>query len=64
MAATRQPQMIEQERAEAFLALGFSTTQAFLLAATRHEGKYVEAGSVQQMLNAGCSHEIALRILL
>ena len=64
MAATRQPQMIEQERAEAFLGLGFSTTQAFLLAATRRDGKYVETADVQRMLNAGCSHETTLRILL
>ena len=64
MAATRQPQMIEQERAEAFLALGFSTTQAFLLGATRRDGKYVETADVQRMLNAGCSHDMALRILL
>ena len=64
MAATRQPHMIEQQRAEEFLALGFSTTQAFLLAATRHEGHYVAAETVQRMLTAGCTHETALRILL
>ena len=64
MAVTRQPNMIEQHRAEEFLALGFSATQAFLLAATRHEGHYVEAGTVQRMLSAGCSHDTALRILL
>ena len=64
MTASRAPSMIEQQRAEQFLALGFSTTQAFLLAATRHDGQYVEAGDVQRMLNAGCSHDMALRILL
>ncbi|HEY3019704.1 MAG TPA: hypothetical protein VGJ32_05900 [Solirubrobacteraceae bacterium] len=56
--------MIEQQRAEQFLALGFSSTQAFLLAATRRDGEYVEAGDVQRMLNAGCPHDMALRILL
>jgi hypothetical protein len=56
--------MIEQQRAEQFLALGFSSTQAFLLAATRHEGEYVDVAAAQRMLNAGCSHDVALRILL
>ena len=64
MAATRTPSMIEQQRAEAFVALGFSTTQAFLLAATRVDGKVIEAGDVQRMLTAGCSHDTALRILV
>ena len=64
MAATQTPPMIEQERAEAFMALGFSTTQALLLAATRHEGQHIEASSVKQMLDAGCTHDVALRILI
>jgi hypothetical protein len=64
MAASQTPSMIEQQRVESFLALGFSTTQAFVLAATRTGGQYVEAGTVQRMLNAGCSHDIALRILI
>ncbi|HEY3187930.1 MAG TPA: hypothetical protein VGJ70_10670 [Solirubrobacteraceae bacterium] len=64
MAASRAPSMIEQQRAEQFLALGFSSTQAFLLAATRHEGEYVDVAAAQRMLNAGCSHDVALRILL
>jgi hypothetical protein len=64
MAATRTQPMIEQQRAEAFLALGFSTTQAFVLAATRVDGNYVEARDVQRMLEAGCTHDVALRILL
>jgi hypothetical protein len=64
MAATRTPSMIEQQRAEAFLALGFSTTQAFVLAATRVDGHHIEAREVQRMLSAGCDHDLALRILL
>ena len=64
MAATHTPSMIEQQRAEAFAALGFSTTQAFVLAATRVDGKVIEARDVQRMLTAGCSHDTALRILL
>ena len=54
----------EQKRAEEFRALGFTTTQAFLLAATRDGGKHVEAPDVKRMLDAGCAHEMALRILL
>jgi hypothetical protein len=64
MAATRTPPMIEQQRAEAFLALGFSTTQSFVLAATRVNGHYVQTREVQRMLEAGCAHDLALRILL
>jgi hypothetical protein len=64
MAVARTPSMIEQQRAEAFLALGFSTTQAFVLAATRVDGHHVEARDVQRMLEAGCEHDVALRILL
>jgi hypothetical protein len=64
MAATRTPSMIEQQRAEAFLALGFSTTQAFVLAATRVDGHHVDSRDVQRMLDAGCDHDLALRILL
>jgi len=64
MAASRTPSMIEQQRVESFLALGFSTTQAFVLAATRTGGQFVEASTVQRMLSAGCSHDIALRILI
>ena len=64
MAATHTPSMIEQQRAEAFVALGFTTTQAFILAATRVDGKAIEAADVQRMLSAGCTHDTALRILL
>ena len=64
MAASQTPSMIEQQRAESFLALGFTTSQAFVLAATRTGGQYVEAATVQRMLNAGCTHDIALRILI
>ena len=64
MAATQNPPMIEQERAQAFLALGFSPPQALVLAATRSDGKYVDTGGVQRMLEAGCTHETALRIFV
>ena len=50
MAATRTPSMIELQRSEAFLALGFSTTQAFVLAATRVDGNHVEASDVQRVI--------------
>jgi hypothetical protein len=64
MAATQNPPMIEQERAKAFLALGFSPTQALVLAATRVDGKHVDTTGVQRMLQAGCTHETALRIFV
>ena len=64
MAATRMPPMAEQQRAEDFVALGFTTTQAFLLGATRQDGSHVAKTDVQRMLDAGCTHETALRILL
>jgi hypothetical protein len=64
MPSTRTPPTVEQERASAFVALGFNTTQALLLAATRDGGTHVEAAAVERMLQAGCSHETALRILL
>ena len=64
MAATQTPPMIEQERAEAFMALGFSTTQALLLAATRHEGQHIDGAAVRRMLDAGCTHDVAMRILI
>ena len=64
MPSTRTQPTVEQERASALLSLGFNATQAFLLAATRDGGRHVETGEVQRMLQAGCTHETALRILL
>jgi hypothetical protein len=64
MPSTRTQPTIEQERASLLLTLGFDTTQAILLAATRNGGGHVETSEVQRMLEAGCSHETALRILL
>jgi hypothetical protein len=64
MPGTRTQPTVEQERAAALLTLGFTTTQAFLLAATRDGGQHIETADVQRMLEAGCSHETAVRILL
>jgi hypothetical protein len=64
MASTRTQPTVEQERASAFLSLGFDATQAFLLAATRPGGAHVETADVRRMLEAGCSHDVAVRILL
>ncbi len=64
MASTSTQPTAEQERAAAFLSLGFDTTQAFLLAATRAGGTHLEAADVRRMLEAGCSHQTAVRILL
>lgn len=54
----------EQERSQALLALGFTPTQALLLAATRTGGSHVICEDVERMLAAGCRHDTALRILL
>ena len=54
----------EQERAEAFAALGFDATQSLVLAATQNEGEHVDLELVERLVRAGCSHELALRIVL
>jgi hypothetical protein len=54
----------EQARAQAFLELGFDSTQALMLAATRDEGEHVDLDAVRRLLDAGCPHELALRILV
>ncbi|MGI8558432.1 MAG: hypothetical protein ACR2ND_09015 [Solirubrobacteraceae bacterium] len=54
----------EEERAQAFASLGFSATQALLLATTRGAGVHVELAEVRRLLDAGCPHELALRIVL
>ncbi|MBX5441054.1 MAG: hypothetical protein IRZ32_05945 [Solirubrobacteraceae bacterium] len=64
MPSTRTQPTPEQERASALMALGFDATQAFLLAATRQDGEHVDTAEVRRLLELGCSHETALRILL
>jgi hypothetical protein len=54
----------EQARAQAFLELGFDTTQALMLAATRNAGDHIELDSVRRLLEAGCPHDLALRIVV
>jgi hypothetical protein len=54
----------EQGRAAAFVELGFDSTQALMLAATRDEGEHVELNEVRRLLAAGCPHELALRIVV
>lgn len=64
MPATQPHPTVEQQRAQSLIALGFTATQAFLLAATRGEGAHVETEAVAGMLAAGCTHDTAVRILL
>lgn len=64
MPSTRTQPTIEQERASSLMRLGFNSTQAFLLAATRSGGEHVETDEVRRLLDMGCSHETAVRILL
>jgi hypothetical protein len=54
----------EQARAQAFIELGFDTTQALMLAATRDAGQHVELDVVRRLLDAGCPHALALRIVV
>jgi hypothetical protein len=54
----------EQARAQAFLELGFDATQALMLAATRVEGECVEPAQVRRLLDCGCSHDLAMRIVV
>jgi len=54
----------EQHRARALLAMGFSEIQALLLAATRPQGGELDLERLRRMLDAGCDHDLAMRILL
>jgi hypothetical protein len=54
----------EQARAQAFVELGFDTTQALMLAATRDAGEYVDLDQVRRLLDCGCPHDLALRIVV
>jgi hypothetical protein len=54
----------EQARAQAFVDLGFDTTQALMLAATRDAGEHVDLDAVRRLLAAGCPHDLALRIVV
>jgi hypothetical protein len=54
----------EQARAQAFVELGFDSTQALMLAATRVEGECVVPDRVRRLLDGGCSHDLALRIVV
>lgn len=64
MATMRIVQTGEQERAQALLDMGFDHRQALLLAATQHAGDHVDLDQLRGMLEAGCDHELAMRILL
>jgi hypothetical protein len=54
----------EQARAQAFVELGFDTAQAGLLAATRNAGDHIELDEVRRLLENGCPHDLALRIVV
>ena len=54
----------ERERAQAFADMGFSPTQALLLATTQSAGEHVDLEEVKRLLDAGCPHDLALRIVL
>ena len=54
----------EEARAQAFVELGFDTTQALMLAATRGAGDHVDLDEVRRLLDSGCPHDLALRIVV
>jgi hypothetical protein len=64
MSAAQTATANEQARAQAFVELGFDTTQALMLAATRIEGECVDPNHVRRLLDCGCSHDLALRIVV
>jgi hypothetical protein len=64
MSAAQTATTNEQARAQAFVELGFDTTQALMLAATRVEGECVDPNHVRRLLDCGCSHDLALRIVV
>ena len=64
MSAAQPATTNEQARAQAFVELGFATTQALMLAATRVEGECVDPNHVRRLLDCGCSHDLALRIVV
>ena len=64
MAATRTTPTGEEKRAQALVAMGFSPTQALLLATTQTEGEHVDLERVRWMIDAGCGHELAMRIVV
>jgi hypothetical protein len=64
MAGTQTAATSEQARAQAFVELGFDTTQALMLAATRDAGAHVDLDHVRRLLDSGCPHDLALRIVV
>jgi hypothetical protein len=64
MSGTQTTTTNERQRVEAFAGLGFSATQSLVLAATQDAGEFVDIEQVRRLLDAGCSHELALKIVL
>ena len=64
MAATRTTPTGEERRASDLLAMGFTPTQALLLATTQTEGEHVDLERIRWMIDAGCDHELAVRIVV
>lgn len=64
MPATQVQPTVEQTRAQALVSMGFTPQQAYLLAATKPGGRHVATDEVGRMLQAGCRHDTALRILM
>ena len=64
MSAAQTATTNEQARAAAFVELGFDPNQALMMAATRVDGECIEPDHVRRLLDSGCSHDLALRIVV
>jgi len=64
MASTSVNSLTPQERARALREMGFDASETLLLAATRSDDVDVDLSQLQRMLDAGCEHRLAVRIVV
>jgi len=64
MASTSVNAMTPQERARLLREMGFDATETLLLAATRTDDAEVDLSQLRRMLDAGCEHRLAVRIVV
>lgn len=64
MASTSVNSMTPQERARALREMGFDATETLLLAATRSDDSEIDLSRLRRMLDAGCEHRLAVRIMV
>jgi len=64
MASTSVNSLTPQERARVLREMGFDATETLLLAATRSDDVDVDLSRLRWMLDAGCEHRLAVRIVV